>query len=99
MTAEEIRIAYEQLLHLIPNHMRGGVIRYMEQGIRPGDFLCRILMGEFDRAFDISDGTNLAYRSNWKTFQSSLPPIVHGSKTKFDAWIAMNGLAGMPRGK
>lgn len=95
--AEDIRLCYEAGLHLIPKHMHGGVVRYMESGIRPGDFLFLMLRGELDRAKLSADPANLACWREWGTFLSDhLPLTCHNTPLKVDAWMVMKGLSGMP---
>lgn len=95
--AEDMRLCYEAGLHLIPKHMHGGVARYMEAGIRPGDFLLLLLRGEIERAEMSADGVNSFAMPEWRTFLADhLPLKAHGTPLAVEAWMAMGGLSGLP---
>lgn len=100
MSAEEIRTRYEDGLKLLPPHMHGGIIRYVERGIEPGTFLYSMLRGEIARAKMSADPANLACWSQWQTFlEAHLVPDCHGTPLKVSAWMKMKGLSGFPDAK
>ena len=43
----------------IPNYMQGGIIRYYENGIPPGDFLSAVINNDFKEAVGRADDTNI----------------------------------------
>lgn len=42
----------------LPESLRGGMRRYVEQGILPGDFLCAVLENDLIEAFKRADAIN-----------------------------------------
>ncbi|MHA1225285.1 MAG: hypothetical protein ACTSR2_01435 [Candidatus Hodarchaeales archaeon] len=71
----------------IPEYMRGSIERYLEQGIRPGDFLYYVLCNNFAMAVAYADRENIrnlpAY-AYW--LMNELPMDAWGSKEKVEAW-------------
>jgi hypothetical protein len=81
----------------IPAHMHGGVMRYLERGVRPGDFLFAMLQGRLDDAYARADPTNQQHWTGWETFLSEcLPAQCHGSISAVNDWMEHDGLAGLP---
>ena len=73
---------------LIPEHMRGGVRRYLEDGIRPGDFLNAVLENNLVEAAALADNINVHMLLDWAKFlHNELPLQCWGSKEKVEAWI------------
>ena len=100
MTKDAIRARYVEGLDLLPRHKHGGVSRYMERGIRPGDFLLCMLQGRTDEAKMRADAENRAFEKEWGTFLSDyLPEDCHGTPLKVEAWMKMGGLGGYPNGE
>jgi len=42
----------------IPGYMHDGIVRYFENGIRPGSFLCAIINNDLRAAVAFADSTN-----------------------------------------
>ena len=42
----------------IPEYMRGGIVRYYENGLPPGDFLSAVIDNDLKEAIGRADGTN-----------------------------------------
>lgn len=83
----------------IPKHMHGGLTRYVERGVRPGDFLLAFLQGRLDDAYQRADAMNRASWAGWENFgHEYLPTECHGSVKKVLDWIDQDGLAGMKDG-
>ena len=72
----------------IPERMMGGISRYIEQGIPPGDFLTAIITNDLREAVGRADDENLrnipAYVSY---FYNEAPRQCWGSQAKMDAWL------------
>jgi hypothetical protein len=74
----------------IPNHLRGGLARYLVHGIQPGGFMSAVLdndlIGAFSRADLIAARSMreiVAFLYNWA------PRSSYGMKGSVDAWLAM----------
>ena len=81
---------YEFREFYIPFRMGGGIKRYIEDGVRPGDFLTEIIRNDLKEACGRADDENLrnlpayvAYFYNHAPYQCS------GSQEKMDAWIKL----------
>lgn len=98
MTKDEVRALYrEGAEKLLPHHMRGGVERWMEYGIKPGTFLSFLLMGDRAGAVGCADFDNLANMHGWDAFlRCYLPTDAHGTMLRFAGWIKLKGLSGVP---
>lgn len=84
--------------NLIPEHMRAGIRRYIENGSRTGGFLNALLSNDLMDTYRRADLTNRASMANWMRFLSSMPPGSHGSRSNVKAWIEAGGLAGHAAG-
>lgn len=81
----------------VPTHIREGLRRYVEDGIRPGDGLLAILedrplstiIGRVDR--DVEAHLGSIYRFLYNAVGSP----AHGSPEKVAAWIAHQGMQGV----
>jgi hypothetical protein len=81
--SEEIK--YE----LLPEHLRGGMRRYIEQGVPPGQFLQAVLRNDFAEAVVAADDANLAAILGIARFMhNEVPRSVWGSRETVDAWLA-----------
>ena len=88
----------------VPEHMRGGLQRYIEDGIEPGSFLLAVLANDFVNAIGMADGINREYLSDWALFlynelpgRGSHKPDCWGSREAVDNWIKIGGLKGLAR--
>lgn len=78
---------------LLPPYMQGGMKRYLENGIRPGDFISAVLQNDLVEAYRRADKINIAYMHNWVKFiYNHVPMRAQGSKEKFENWIKAGGL-------
>jgi len=74
---------------ILPEHMQGGMQRYIEQGINPGDFLYLILCNDFVHALGHADMINTARIVDYAKFlYLEVPTACWGSREKVDNWIA-----------
>jgi hypothetical protein len=73
----------------IPERMMGGIRRYIDQGIPPGDFLTAIICNDLSEAVGRADDENLhnipAYVSY---FYNEAPRTCWHSAAAMEAWIA-----------
>jgi len=77
----------------IPDYMHGGLIRYIENRIRPGSFLTAVLTNDLQGAVAAADETNrdliphyIVFLFNWAPHES------WGSPEKVKAWLAGGAL-------
>ena len=74
-------------LHLIPEHMVEGVVRWIEWGLPPGDFLTALLSNDLMGAFARADEQNAASMRGWAMFLYNYAPSeCYGSQAKVLAW-------------
>ncbi len=84
-------IKYEML----PDHMQGGMRRYVENGIQPGSFLTALLSNDFMEAARKADNVNLHNLYIYASFfHNELPEECYGSPAAVKSWSALGGLAG-----
>jgi len=77
-------INYEKL----PEHIRGGVKRYIEDGIPPGSFLIAVICNKLIDSFLRADDTNLESMIDIVDFfYNEAPSECHGSEEKMQLWI------------
>lgn len=87
--------SYIKGLTLLPDHMRGGMRRYIEKGIPPGSFLEAVLSNDLMGALAEADATNRhALPAYGRYLYNDVPSACHGSSEKVEAWIGTGGLAG-----
>lgn len=74
---------------LLPDHIRGSVKRYIEQGIPPGGFLSAVIRNDLAEAYDRADHINQGRLGDVvQFFHSEAPSLCWGSQEKLDQWIA-----------
>lgn len=86
---------YEIAIRRLPEHMREGARKYVEQGIPPGGFLTAVLRNSLYLAFATADETNRARMADYAAFLETLPINCWGSRERVDAWIKQGGLEGL----
>lgn len=89
MISESLMRAIDHL----PEHMRGGVYRYVERGIHPGDFLGAVLENDLRGATMNADATNLRTLDRYGALLHHLPTAAWGDKDKVNAWCEQGGLS------
>lgn len=81
---------------LIPEHMRGGVERWIEYGIAPGSFLIAVIENNLSMAVAKADEINLDRLPDYvRFFHWDAPSGCWGSPEKARAWEERGGLAGL----
>lgn len=87
MTAQEMRDSLRAAS--IPEHLWGGIIRYVIDGIRPGDFLCAVIRMDIEealrRAF-LTTRPAIPTLTTW--FLTEAPADCAGTPTAVDDWIS-----------
>jgi hypothetical protein len=79
---------------MLPEHMRDGMRRYVEHGIRPGDFQYLVLCNDFVHALGHADAINTARIVDYAKFlYLELPMDCWGSEEKVRTWIQARWLA------
>ena len=88
----------------LPDYMRGGMQRYIENGIPPGDFLLAVLSNDFIEVISRADGTNIRRLIDYARFlYNELPgrgthnPDCWGSRKTVAKWIKLGGLKGLAK--
>jgi hypothetical protein len=72
---------------LIPDYMIGGLRRWIENGIEPGDFLCAVLKNDLKEACARADDNNQRRLFQYIKFLYCYAPSgCFGSEEKFDHW-------------
>ena len=89
---------FPEKLATIPEHLRPGLQRYIEQGIEPGSGLMSILM---DKPLslvlaDCDDDTVAGLRSIVKFLYNNAPGSSWGSRAHVEAWMEAGGIQGRP---
>lgn len=73
---------------ILPEHMQDGMMRYIEQGYHPGDFLYLMLCHEIYDATGHADHINLQALPTYIRFMyNEIPASAHGSRENVDAWM------------
>lgn len=80
----------------VPEHLRGGLSRYVMQGIRPGHFLTAVLEHELFDAMGRADENSRAGLFDLVSYiYNECPGGCHGSRERVNAWIGAGGLDGI----
>jgi len=79
---------YEFRNFYIPERMMGGITRYIEAGIPPGDFLTAIITNDLHEAVCRADDENLINIPAYVAyFYNKAPSACWGSKEKMNQWL------------
>jgi hypothetical protein len=74
----------------IPERMMGGIKRYVEDGVLPGDFLQGVICNDLHKAVAHADDENLANLPAFSMYMyNRAPAACRGSKEKMDAWVKL----------
>ena len=85
----------QALVQFIPEHMHGGILRYVLYGIPAGDFLHAVVGNDLFAALGKADDLNRARIYDYCLFfHNYAPSSCFGSHVKRDAWIAAGGVMG-----
>ena len=78
----------EEALRTVPEHLRGGIRRYVTQGVEPGGFLCAVIANDLRDSFGQADEDSRAglfQIVSW--FYNYAPGNCWGSVEAREAWI------------
>lgn len=82
----------DMLIELVPDHLREGLRRYVQQHIEPGHFLSSVLANDLmdavcraDAEFDMEQLRDLLKFIH----NEVMPGFCHGSREKVAAWVAL----------
>jgi hypothetical protein len=82
-------MSYKFRQWFIPERMMGGITRYIEQGIPPGDFLNAIIDNNLSEAVSRADDENMANLPAYVAyFYNEAPSPCWGSPERRKAWLA-----------
>ena len=77
----------------VPEHLHGGIVRYVVSGIKPGSFLCAViandLLSVLCRASDDLSLEDLRAVCRW--FHNDAPDRCHGTYGLLADWMAAKG--------
>jgi len=72
----------------IPEHIRGGIERYLTERLKPGDFLTAVITNDLRNAFARADEDSLkALRLLNRWFYNRAPASAHGSFDAMRRWL------------
>jgi len=85
---------------ILPEHIRGGAKRYIEDGIPPGDFLQAVFEDKLVTSFALADETNIERMFDIAKFLYNEAPLdCRGSKENMETWIGHKGLKWETKGE
>ena len=83
------QIKYDKL----PEHIRMGMRRYIEEGIIPGSFLQAVIQDKLVESFAMADETNIARMFDIACFMyHECPRVCRGSEEVMKEWHERGGL-------
>jgi hypothetical protein len=83
---------------LLPERMHDGIQCYIENGIRPGDFLTAVICNDLREACRCADDENRHLLFEYvKFFYAHAPCDCWGSPEKYKAWVRHRGLAALDK--
>lgn len=72
----------------VPTYMQDGLIAYLQDGRRPGEFLLAVLRGDLFGAYQYADDANLQNIGAYVSFlYNHADPRCFGSKEKVTKWL------------
>ncbi len=79
----------------LPEYMRGGVIRYVIDGIPPGGFLEAVFCNDLVEAASRADSENQTMLFQYAQFLYHAPGGCWGNEKVVEEWCEVGGLRGM----
>ena len=77
------------------DYMVGGMKRYLEDGIQPGEFLYGLLTNDLSNTWSYADDNNRKHIGDWLLFlKYEVPCECHGSVSKVTQWMLDGGYTG-----
>ena len=94
--AVDYQTQYRYRQFVVPSYMMGGIERWIEEGIEPGDFLTGIIKNDLKQACAHADDHNLANLPAYVAlFYNGAPGDCWGSEDNFQRWQRLGGLKGL----
>jgi hypothetical protein len=88
----------ETSLQNLPNHVRGGIVRYVLLGLSTGSFLKAVFSGDTEFAAHKADGRNLPHLDDFFDFvENECPADCQGSTDAVGDWSKQGGLLKLDR--
>jgi len=85
---EKFVFYYGYEIFIIPEYMREGLIKYIEDGVEPGSFLLAVLENDLSNAVGRADHNNMKNIPAYAYFLYNFAPhICWGSKEKVRKWL------------
>lgn len=81
---------------MLPAHCRPGMKRYIEDGLKPGDFLTKVIENDLVHSFAQADDINIRRMFDYAKFlYQEAPGQAWGSKKIMADWMKRKGLKGI----
>lgn len=75
----------------VPPNIRGGLVRYVDNGLATGSFLTAVLTNNLLKTFTTADRTSLEAIDTIIMFvANTVPHVCRGTKNDFTCWIMMS---------
>ena len=85
---KENKMFYKFRQFYIPTRMEGGIRRYIDDHIRPGEFLCAVISNDLKEAVGKADDFNIENLPAYVAyFYNKAPSTCWGSRKKMEAWL------------
>jgi hypothetical protein len=82
-------VSYQFGRFYIPDRMMGGIERYIQHGIPPGDFLTAVICNDLKEAVGRADDENIEQLPAFVSyFYNEAPSPCWGSEEKMNDWMA-----------
>ena len=82
----------------IPEHMHGGIFRYLTNGVSPGGFLTAVICNNLHDAVRKADDVNIDLLPAYVNFfHNNAPVACWRSRSAFDGWMKKGGLVGLEK--
>ena len=92
------RGAVKDILDCLPERMRGGIIRYVEDGVPCGGFLTAVFTNDFYNAVNRADWANEHVLPFYGKLLTVMPSVSWGTRQRYNKWIERGGLNGRGKG-
>lgn len=93
--AQLTRIRGDWIANGLPDHMWGGMKRYLLHGIEPGDFMGSVIRNDLSGAVGRADIHNIHLLPNYVRFlYNGVPGGCWGSPERYTDWIEGGGFMG-----
>ena len=82
----------------IPGHLKRGIVRWVDEGVRPGSFLCAVIANDLFRAVALADPESFdALRLICQFFYNYVPMGCQGSELRMKEWAEYIATTLQPR--